>query len=73
MEIGEPVLVKTDNTKRFLWTVCGFGTCRSCGADVLWCETHHGKKTPVDPPDSAESATTSHFVTCEHANHWRKS
>jgi len=22
--------------------------CRSCGAAIIWCETGHGKKMPVD-------------------------
>ena len=72
MDIGDQVIVKTDNVKRFLWMVTGKGTCRSCGADVLWCETHNGKKTPVDPPENDGQTTTSHFVTCEQANQWRK-
>lgn len=23
-------------------------TCRSCGRDILWAETQHGKKVPLD-------------------------
>jgi hypothetical protein len=66
------LLVKTDETRRFLWTVTGYGNCRSCGVRIVWCETHLGKKAPVDEPEFDGQATTSHFMTCPYAGRHRR-
>lgn len=29
-------------------------TCSSCGAPILWCQTHRGKSMPVDPEPCAD-------------------
>lgn len=64
------------------------GSCRSCGATVLWVETESGKKMPLDAeperrfvieaghdPMRARLRNTyvSHFSTCPQAERWRKS
>lgn len=63
------------------------GTCRSCGAAVLWVETDSGKRMPLDAeperrfvieagvsPMKARLRNTyqSHFSTCVDADRWRK-
>lgn len=61
------------------------GTCRSCGAEILWIETPKGKATPVDAAHKmvwcldAETETwmlkrghESHFATCPNAAEHRK-
>lgn len=61
-------------------------TCRSCGAPVIWVLTSVGKRMPLDAEpvlrfvrsgragESAQLVKTygSHFVTCPHADKWRK-
>lgn len=42
------------------------GRCRSCGAEILWCLTAAGRKSPTDRDG------TSHFATCPHATAWRR-
>lgn len=56
------------------------GTCRSCGAEVLWMTMQSGKKNPLDPrrltvvtdEGVAVSGRSSHFATCTHAERHRK-
>lgn len=43
------------------------GTCRSCGAEILWIVTSAGKRAPMNL-----DGTTSHFATCPQADRWRK-
>ena len=72
MKIGEAITVKTDSKRRYLWEITGYGTCRSCGADLYWCVTQNGKKIPVDVPAGQETITVSHFATCPNSDTWRK-
>jgi hypothetical protein len=48
------------------WRADNVGSCRSCGASVMWCFTPAGKKAPINPDG------TSHFATCPQADAWRK-
>lgn len=48
------------------WRPLNISSCRSCRAQILWCETPTGKRAPVDP--SGES----HFATCPQAKDWRR-
>jgi len=66
----------------------GDGTCRSCGAPIVWAElVPSGKRMPFDPPLVAFRAvvigdhvieeidtdtSTSHFATCPQAQQWRR-
>jgi hypothetical protein len=40
--------------------------CRSCGAEVLWVLTKHGKRAPINRDG------TSHFANCPQADSWRR-
>ena len=58
--------------------------CRGCGADIIWIETHEGKKMPVDAKPKAGFTKDfvgnwkhtllheSHFATCPQAGKFRK-
>lgn len=57
------------------------GTCRGCGAGVLWTVTAGGKKMPLDPKpvsgidvESGEvrRVRVSHFATCPNAGDFRR-
>lgn len=57
------------------------GTCRGCGAGVLWAVTAAGKKMPLDPKpvsgidvESGEvrRVRVSHFATCPNAGDFRR-
>jgi hypothetical protein len=64
----------------------GGGTCRSCGASIVWFELVSGKRHPfeADPVylrtthDEAHrligeiDAAESHFAHCPDANEWRR-
>jgi hypothetical protein len=53
-EEGEVIEVST-NFGFHYWCFVNRGTCRKCGEDVLWVETHNGKMCPVDlEPDEQE-------------------
>lgn len=49
------------------WTPGDSGTCRSCGASIVWC-THGatGSKAPFDPDGRP------HQPTCPHRDFWRE-
>ena len=62
------------------------GSCRSCGASILWVETSTGKKMPLDfEPErrfvieasggmlaTLRNTYVSHFATCKFADQHRK-
>jgi hypothetical protein len=48
------------------WRADNVGSCRSCGASILWCWTPNGKKAPIDRDGK------SHFATCPQADAWRR-
>jgi hypothetical protein len=64
----------------------GRGTCRGCGAPIVWAQVvSTGKKMPFNPPATALSTLTdaadrridvveldSHFATCPKADTFRK-
>lgn len=65
----------------------GPGTCRSCGAPIVWAETLNFRRLPFDPPievvrveeqagrliDVVDTAISrTHFQTCPHAASWRR-
>lgn len=57
----------------------GDGTCRSCGAAVVWFKTDAGKNMPVDaatvlPEDLVLELPrhVSHFATCPDADKFRR-
>ncbi len=41
-------------------------TCRSCFVRIVWCETLHGKRAPLNPDG------THHFSTCPDRDVWRR-
>jgi hypothetical protein len=60
--------------------------CRSCGAEVVWVVTTHGRPMPLDARPAtmfivetngeravgrAVQVRASHFSTCPHASQWR--
>lgn len=63
------------------------GSCRSCGAPIVWMRTEQGQMMPVDA-DSVDEAEleydddgtprfqygthASHFASCDQADRWRK-
>lgn len=65
----------------------GRGTCRSCGAAIVWAETVRGKRMPLDAEylvlrtqgspiegrvvEYVDSAS-SHFSTCPQAKSWSR-
>lgn len=71
-QVGDAITVKTDSKRRFFWLITGQGTCRSCGAELFWCETQNKRRIPVNVPPGGETVTESHFATCPQANTWRK-
>lgn len=60
----------------------GIGTCRTCGAAVIWITTPAGRPMPLEakgetmylpgPPAKAVTAHRSHFSSCPQAKDWRK-
>lgn len=60
----------------------GTGTCRTCGAAVIWITTPSGRPMPLEakgetmylpgPPAKAVTAHRSHFSSCPQAKDWRK-
>lgn len=42
------------------------GTCRGCGAPIVWWITPTGKRSPHDPDG------TSHFATCPRRSDFRR-
>ena len=44
----------------------GLGTCRACGASIVWWRTPKQKNIPLDPDFKA------HWETCPHADKFRK-
>lgn len=56
------------------------GTCRSCGAAVVWTVTAAGRRMPMDANPTLQAALVgppqptyvSHFATCPQAETWRK-
>ncbi len=54
----------TTNFGAHFWSFVNRGTCKKCGEDVLWVETHNGKMCPVDLEPDEEYVFTSHFNTC---------
>jgi hypothetical protein len=57
----------------------GKGTCRSCGAAIVWFKTSAGKNMPVDAAGVTQedlvldlTRHTSHFATCPQANQHRR-
>lgn len=56
------------------------GTCRSCGAPVVWVVTARGKRMPLDPPlvtvvdddGRTHRGRVSHFATCPDASKHRR-
>lgn len=75
-------------TMRVMDDTKGHGTCRSCGAAIVWFELASGKRHPFDGEPvyvSTEldesnrlvgvvdtSVTSSHFATCPDAATWRR-
>ena len=56
------------------------GTCRTCGAEIVWLRTASGKNMPVDatswePGDETfePQRHVSHFATCPQAHQHRRS
>lgn len=47
-------------------TVGDLGTCRACGAPMVWIITKKGKKSPMNKDG------TSHFGTCPAADRFRR-
>ena len=62
------------------------GSCRSCGAEILWVETQNGKRMPldftperrfvIDPSNGMlaklRNTYVSHFATCPNADQHRR-
>lgn len=69
--IGASVTVE-GSMDNFHWKVVGAGQCSKCHEPILWAETHKGKTCPVDVPEDANDTTISHFVSCLHAEAFRR-
>lgn len=48
------------------WRPLNVASCRSCRAEVMWCDTKSHKRSPINR-DGA-----SHFATCPQAESWRR-
>ena len=56
------------------------GTCRSCGAQILWVVTGKGKRAPLDPvwhvvtdeEGHSYRGHMNHFATCPSADQHRR-
>jgi hypothetical protein len=48
------------------YTADNVGRCRSCGAEILWCLTKTGARSPHDRDG------VSHFATCPQSKSWRR-
>jgi len=47
--------------------------CASCKARILWTETPHGRRMPVDWKPTADGTRLPHFASCPHAIAWKRS
>ena len=48
------------------------GTCRSCGAAIIWTETPAGKKMPMERVQVGPARFQAHFVSCPNATKHRR-
>jgi hypothetical protein len=52
------------------------GTCRSCGAPIVWTVTDAGRRIPLDLATArrcgAQRVALTHFATCPDGRQWRK-
>lgn len=68
-EFGNPIRPSTEvqgYQVPFGWTAKNVGSCRSCGASIMWTLTPSKRPAPIDPDGR------SHFATCPQADTWRK-
>lgn len=72
---GDKVHVSAGRGKPFEVTITGDGTCRKCGAFILWGRTGlpEPKNKPLDArPDPKSGLYVSHFATCPNADDFRR-
>lgn len=70
---GEVIAVRAGKGGTYNVTVDGTGSCRSCSAAILWCETPKGKKMPVTAKAMDDGTFVAHFSDCPNASDYRGS
>jgi len=65
MKRGEVIAVRTSIGTSFNVTFEKAGSCRGCGAPMLWTRTARGKRLPLNSEPNEASLYASHFSTCK--------